>query len=120
VVTHVRVDEDDPAFGDPTKPIGPFYSQAQAERLEQERGWRIVSDAGRGYRRVVPSPRPLEIVELQPTETLLGAGAPAIACGGRRGARHLAGGARRRPRGPRRDPRHALSARSRACRASSP
>jgi carbamate kinase len=82
VVTHVRVAEDDPAFGEPTKPIGPFYSQAQAEKLEQERGWRIVSDAGRGYRRVVPSPRPLEIVELEPIETLLGAGALTIACGG--------------------------------------
>jgi carbamate kinase len=82
VVTHVRVDEDDPAFGEPTKPIGPFYSQAEAERLEQERGWRTVSDAGRGYRRVVPSPRPLEIVELEPIETLLDAGALAIACGG--------------------------------------
>jgi carbamate kinase len=82
VVTHVRVDEDDPAFGEPTKPIGPFYSQAQAERLERERGWTIVSDAGRGYRRVVPSPRPLEIVELEPIETLLEAHALVIACGG--------------------------------------
>src|ERR687884_529226 len=82
VVTHVRVDEDDPAFEEPTKPIGPFYSQAQAERLERERGWRIVADAGRGYRRVVPSPQPLEIVELEPIETLLEAGALAIACGG--------------------------------------
>src|ERR687883_737659 len=63
VVTHVRVDEDDPAFEEPTKPIGPFYSQPQAEELERDRGWRIVADAGRGYRRVVPSPKPREIVE---------------------------------------------------------
>jgi carbamate kinase len=82
VLTHVRVDADDPAFEEPTKPIGPFYSQAEAERLERERGWRIVSDSGRGYRRVVPSPRPLEIVELDPIRTLLDAGTLAVACGG--------------------------------------
>jgi carbamate kinase len=82
VVTHVRVDESDPAFEAPTKPIGPFYSQAEAERLERERGWRIVADAGRGYRRVVPSPLPLEIVELDPIRTLLDSGGVAIACGG--------------------------------------
>ena len=82
VVTHVRVDEDDPAFGEPTKPIGPFYSQAQAEELERRRGWKIVADGGRGYRRVVPSPQPREIVELDPIRTLLDAGALAIACGG--------------------------------------
>ena len=82
VVTHVRVDEDDPAFGEPTKPIGPFYSQAEAEELERDRGWKIVADAGRGYRRVVPSPQPREIVELEPIRTLLDAGVLAIACGG--------------------------------------
>jgi carbamate kinase len=76
------VDEDDPAFDEPTKPIGPFYSQAQAEELEHERGWRIVPDAGRGYRRVVPSPQPREIVELDPIRTLLEAGVLAVACGG--------------------------------------
>src|SRR5205085_11029573 len=53
IVTHVRVDKDDPAFGEPTKPIGPFYSQAPAEELERDRGWRIVSDAGRRHRRGV-------------------------------------------------------------------
>ena len=82
VVTHVRVDEDDPAFDEPTKPIGPFYSQAEAAELERDRGWRIVADAGRGYRRVVPSPQPREIVELEPIRTLLDAGVLAIACGG--------------------------------------
>jgi len=82
VVTHVRVDEDDPAFGDPTKPIGPFYSQAQAEELERDRGWEIVADAGRGHRRVVPSPQPREIVELDPIRTLLDSGVLAVACGG--------------------------------------
>jgi carbamate kinase len=82
VVTHVRVDADDPAFEEPTKPIGPFYSKAQAEELERDRGWKIVADAGRGYRRVVPSPHPREIVELDPIRTLLDAGSLAIACGG--------------------------------------
>ena len=64
LITHVHVDADDEAFGRPTKPIGPFYSEEQARALELERGWQLVEDAGRGYRRVVPSPRPLEIVEL--------------------------------------------------------
>ena len=56
VLTHVRVAPDDPAFDRPTKPIGPFYSAGQAEVLERERGWALVSDANRGHRRVVPSP----------------------------------------------------------------
>jgi carbamate kinase len=64
VLTHVRVAADDPAFDRPTKPIGPFYSAEQAETLEHERGWTLVSDANRGHRRVVPSPLPLEIIEL--------------------------------------------------------
>jgi carbamate kinase len=65
LLTHVRVAADDPAFDRPTKPIGPFYSAEQAEALERERGWTLVSDANRGHRRVVPSPQPLEIVELE-------------------------------------------------------
>ena len=82
IVTHVRVDEDDPAFADPTKPIGPFYSREQAERLEAERGWRLVEDAGRGWRRVVPSPEPRSIVELEAARRLLDDGIVAVACGG--------------------------------------
>jgi carbamate kinase len=82
LITHVLVDADDDAFGRPTKPIGPFYSEERAHALEQERGWQLVEDAGRGYRRVVPSPRPLEIVELSSIQALLGAGSIAIACGG--------------------------------------
>jgi carbamate kinase len=82
VLTHVRVDEDDPAFADPTKPIGPFYDSERAQALERERGWRLKSDAGRGYRRVVPSPTPLEILELGSVQALLAAGTCAIACGG--------------------------------------
>jgi carbamate kinase len=82
VLTHVLVDESDPAFRDPTKPIGPFYSREQAAELERERGWTIVPDAGRGWRRTVPSPEPLQIVEVGPIRALLEAGTLAIACGG--------------------------------------
>jgi carbamate kinase len=82
VLTHVRVDEDDPAFGHPTKPVGPFYSEEQGRELESERGWTVAHDAGRGWRRVVPSPEPLEIVELAAIQTLVAAGTIAVACGG--------------------------------------
>jgi len=82
VLTHVSVDEDDPAFERPTKPVGPFYAEEQARALESERGWTVAHDAGRGWRRVVPSPEPLEIVELEAVRTLLAAGTIAIACGG--------------------------------------
>jgi carbamate kinase len=82
LLTHVRVAADDPAFDRPTKPIGPFYAAEQAERLERDRGWALVADANRGHRRVVPSPAPLEIVELAAIRQLAGAGTVAIACGG--------------------------------------
>ncbi len=82
LLTHVCVAPDDPAFDRPTKPIGPFYSDEQAERLERERGWATVADANRGRRRVVPSPAPLEIVELEPIRAVAESGAVAIAVGG--------------------------------------
>jgi carbamate kinase len=82
LLTHVRVAADDPAFDRPTKPIGPFYSAEQAEQLERERGWAMVSDANRGHRRVVPSPQPLEIVELDVIRRLAESGAVVVACGG--------------------------------------
>src|SRR5207247_10363985 len=81
-LTHVRGDEDDPAFAAPTKPIGPFYSADEAEELHRDRGWTLVSDAGRGFRRAVASPAPLEVVELQAIRTLVDARTIAIACGG--------------------------------------
>jgi carbamate kinase len=96
LLTHVLVAEDDPAFEEPTKPVGPFYSEERARELERDRGWQVVHDAGRGWRRVVPSPRPLEVVELEAIRALLRSGAIVVACGGggipaaRRGA-HLAG-----------------------------
>jgi carbamate kinase len=82
VLTHVAVAADDEAFDRPTKPIGPFYSVQQGEQLERERGWAMVSDANRGYRRVVPSPAPLEVVELDVIRQLAGGGTVVIACGG--------------------------------------
>jgi carbamate kinase len=82
VLTHVRVDENDPAFGHPTKPVGPFYSEEQARTLEAERGWTVAHEARRGWRRVVPSPEPLEIIELEAVRTLIAAGTIAVACGG--------------------------------------
>ena len=82
VLTHVAVDPDDRAFDDPTKPVGPFYTEDQAKELERERGWAVREDAGRGWRRVVPSPRPLEVVELAAVRALLASGAIAVACGG--------------------------------------
>jgi carbamate kinase len=82
VLTHVRVAADDPAFDRPTKPIGPFYSAEQGEQLQRERGWAMVLDANRGYRRVVPSPQPLEVAELDVIRRLAESGAVVIACGG--------------------------------------
>ena len=81
VLTHVRVAADDAAFDRPTKPIGPFYSAAEGESLQRERGWTMVSDANRGHRRVVPSPQPLEVIELDLIR-LLSQSAVVIACGG--------------------------------------
>jgi carbamate kinase len=82
LLTHVHVDPDDPAFAEPTKPIGPFYGEAEAKALQRERGWQLVEDAGRGFRRVVPSPEPLEIVELEAIRALAASGAVVVACGG--------------------------------------
>jgi carbamate kinase len=82
LLTHVVVAEDDPAFDRPTKPIGPFYSREQAEVLERERGWTLVEEQGRGWRRAVPSPSPLEVVEVAQVHSLLETGTLPVACGG--------------------------------------
>jgi carbamate kinase len=82
VMTRVVVAEDDPAFADPTKPVGPFYGAERAQALEKERGWAVREDANRGWRRVVPSPRPLEVLELGPIRTLLESGTLVVAVGG--------------------------------------
>jgi carbamate kinase len=82
VVTHVEVDPDDPAFHDPVKPVGPFFPAARARELAAERGWQVREDSGRGYRRVVPSPRPHDIVELTAVRALVAAGLVVVAAGG--------------------------------------
>lgn len=82
VVTQVVVDGNDPAFAHPTKPIGPFYTKEEGERIQQERGWKVVEDSGRGYRLVVPSPTPLRIVELDIIRGLLEDEVIVIAAGG--------------------------------------
>ncbi len=82
VITQVLVDRDDPAFSKPTKPIGSFMDQAESERRQREQGWTVVEDAGRGFRRVVASPLPKEIVELETVQTLLEKGIITITVGG--------------------------------------
>ena len=82
VLSQVEVDRDDPAFQNPTKPIGPFMTEEEAERMVEERGYHVTEDAGRGYRRVVASPLPRSIVELDTIRSLVAADHVAIACGG--------------------------------------
>jgi len=82
VLTQCVVSPDDPSMKRPSKPIGPFYSRADAEERKRINGWEIVEDAARGYRRVVPSPEPLEIVELDVIRDLVAQGVLVIACGG--------------------------------------
>ena len=82
VLTQVEVDPTDPAFQNPTKPIGAFMTKEEAERLKLERGYNVIEDAGRGYRRVVASPRPKAIVEIQSIRDMVSAGLVVVACGG--------------------------------------
>jgi carbamate kinase len=82
LITHITVDQADPAFLAPTKPIGPFFGRAQAERLAAERGWVVQPDSGHGYRRVVASPEPTGIVEIEAIRALVDAGLLVIAAGG--------------------------------------
>jgi carbamate kinase len=82
VVTQVTVDPADPAFAKPTKPIGPYYDEEQARLVRDENGWTVVPDAGRGWRRVVPSPLPREVVEWEAIRILVEAGVMTIATGG--------------------------------------
>ncbi len=82
VVTQTVVDADDPGFADPSKPIGPFYSAENARRYQERDGWHMKEDAGRGWRRVVASPRPLEIIEEPVIRMLLDQGVTVVAVGG--------------------------------------
>jgi carbamate kinase len=82
IATQVLVDKNDPSIQNPTKPVGPFYTKEQAEVLKAEYGWTIVEDAGRGYRQVVPSPIPKEIIPFHTIKSLVEQGQIVIACGG--------------------------------------
>lgn len=82
LVTQVIVDKNDPAFENPTKPVGPFYSQYRAKMLVREKKWSMVEDAGRGYRKVVPSPMPIDIVPKHVLNDLVHSGKIVIAAGG--------------------------------------
>ncbi len=82
VLTQVEVDPADPAFARPTKPIGAFLTREEADRLVAERGYDVVEDAGRGWRRVVASPRPVSIIEIESIRDMVEAGLVVVACGG--------------------------------------
>lgn len=82
VPTMVRVDENDKAFKNPTKPIGPFYTKETAELKHKQLGWNVVEDAARGYRRVVASPEPIEILQLDIIRKIIGLDIVTIALGG--------------------------------------
>ena len=82
IITQVLVDKNDPAFQKPSKPIGGFMDAEEAKRRQEQQGWSVVEDAGRGWRRVVASPMPKEIVELETLETLLERGIITITVGG--------------------------------------
>ena len=82
VVTQVLVSEDDPAFQKPPKPVGAFYDKETAERIAKEKGYTMVEDAGRGYRQVVPSPKPIDVIEKNTVQALVNAGTVVITVGG--------------------------------------
>ena len=82
VVTQVLVDENDPAFQKPTKPVGAFYDKTTAERIAAEKGYTMVEDAGRGYRQVVPSPKPVDVIEKNTVRALINGGCVVITVGG--------------------------------------
>lgn len=82
LITQVVVDREDSAFDNPSKPIGPFYSQYRASILKKEKNWQMIEDAGRGYRKVVPSPKPIDIVPKYVIRDLVHAGKIVIAAGG--------------------------------------
>ena len=99
VLTQVEVDPEDPAFLHPTKPIGPFMTKEEADRLVRERDYDVIEDAGRGYRRVVASPQPVSIIEIQTIKSLVDTNHVVVACGGggipvfRTNGHHLKGAA---------------------------
>lgn len=82
IVSQVRVDKNDPSIKDPSKPVGPFFTKEQADVYAKEYGWTMVEDAGRGYRQVVPSPKPIDIIQADIINKLVEEGNIVVACGG--------------------------------------
>ena len=82
IITHIEVDPEDPGLSHPTKPIGPFFERSEADSLAAKRGWTMVEDSGRGYRRVVPSPRPMAPIEADAISALIDLGYIVVAGGG--------------------------------------
>lgn len=82
LITQVVVDKEDTAFDNPTKPIGPFYAKYRAQMLARQKKWKMIEDAGRGYRKVVPSPRPIDIVPKRVIQDLVHSGKIVITAGG--------------------------------------
>ncbi len=82
LITQILVDAKDPAFHNPTKPVGPFYTAEESSKLRESKGWQMISDSGRGYRRVVPSPSPLDILEKETIIRLFETGSVVISAGG--------------------------------------
>ncbi len=82
IVTQTVVNSDDPAFTHPSKPVGPFYTAMEASKLRNEKGWTVIDDSGRGFRRVVPSPQPVQILEETAIKTLFDEGIMVVASGG--------------------------------------
>jgi len=82
IVTQVLVDENDKAFSNPTKPVGAFYDKETADKIAKEKGYTMVEDAGRGYRQVVPSPKPIDVIEKHAVEALIAAGQVVVTVGG--------------------------------------
>jgi carbamate kinase len=82
IVSQTLVDSEDPAFKNPTKPVGPFYTAKESQQLQESKGWHMISDSGRGYRRVVPSPTPLDILEKETITRLFETGTVVISVGG--------------------------------------
>lgn len=82
IITQVEVSKEDPAFQNPTKPIGPFYSEDEAQKVAEEKGYTVKEDSGRGWRRVVPSPKPIHILEAEAIINLMKTGAIVVAAGG--------------------------------------